>query len=78
MPCHLITMDPSFIMHPSYQMKPVKSFFIEKEGLSNQQGFKAIEALGLAIHTSIMLNEETGCTTWHPKFRNCPFCYSMG
>jgi hypothetical protein len=43
-----------------------------------QQGFKAVEALSLAIHTSVMLDKATGCTTWHPKFRNCPFCYSMG
>jgi hypothetical protein len=44
-------------------MRPIQSFFAEKEELSMQQGFKAVEMLGLAIHTSVMLNEETGCTT---------------
>ena len=59
-------------------MRPIQSFFAEKEEISMQQGFKAVEALGLVIHTLVMLNEETGCTTQHPKFRNCPFCHSIG
>ena len=76
-PDHLITMKPEYIEHPHFRSKEVKAYFKENRELSKQQGYEAVKALGLVIHTSVMLDPATECTAYHPKLGNCPFCFSI-
>ena len=76
-PAHLITMKQEHIEHPHFQTKAVRAYYQDNSDLSNQQGYAAVSALGLVIHTPVMLGPTTECTAYHPKLGNCPFCFSI-
>ena len=62
---------------PKFWSKTVKEYYQDICKLSTNPSFKAVNKLGLVVHTAVMLDPITECTIFHPKLGNCPFCFSI-